>query len=308
MRGLENVTREATQAATDGARVAEESNALSETGSSGLQKILTGIQETTALEPMGEITRGSEEQLLASREVTEAITVTATQSRQVATASAQEQAKGANSIVQATGQMRKVTKEVAQAMGEHGRAARRGRSRRPNPPVPSRTRCARRPPSRARGPRRSSAPWTRCAKAAFPPRGPSPSNPPPPTRLPSVRQFSWTKLTSEISRALAEQASGASQVTASADNLRVQSLQTARGMQEQARAMKDVSAASQNVTKQIKLITAANLEHSGSASAMLARLEEVRAVTRQSTADAMTLGKAGNENRRAARNPSPKRK
>src|SRR5690606_680492 len=46
VRNLENVTRDATQAATDGARLAEESNRLSEGGSSGLQKILEGVRES----------------------------------------------------------------------------------------------------------------------------------------------------------------------------------------------------------------------------------------------------------------------
>ena len=48
---------------------------------------------------------------------------TSEQARQVASATA-EQATNANSIVQATGQMRKIAQEVAKAVGEQGRAAR----------------------------------------------------------------------------------------------------------------------------------------------------------------------------------------
>src|SRR5687768_11193505 len=68
VRGLEDVTREATEAAAAGARIAEESNRQSEAGLSGLKTILGGIQESSTL--VGQISRASEEQLVAVKNVT----------------------------------------------------------------------------------------------------------------------------------------------------------------------------------------------------------------------------------------------
>ncbi len=48
-------------------------------------------------------------------------------------------------------------------------------------------------------------------------------------------------------------------------------------MEEQAKAMKSLTTGSQNVTSQIKLISAANLEHAESARALLEMLGEIRA-------------------------------
>src|SRR6185312_12982427 len=49
VRGLEDTTREATEVANSGARLAEESNRLSETGLTSLKTILTGITESASL-------------------------------------------------------------------------------------------------------------------------------------------------------------------------------------------------------------------------------------------------------------------
>ena len=58
-------------------------------------------------------------------------------------------------------------------------------------------------------------------------------------------------------------------------------------------AMKDVSSSSLNIARQIKLITAANLQRSVSADKELAGLEQIRTVTTQSAADARTLSNNG---------------
>ena len=76
------MTREATTAAHEGARVADESSRQSEAGLAGLRKILTGIDETTTL--VTEISRATDEQLVAGKHVTDAITITAAQAKQVA--------------------------------------------------------------------------------------------------------------------------------------------------------------------------------------------------------------------------------
>ena len=54
-----------------------------------------------------------------------------------------------------------------------------------------------------------------------------------------------------------------------------------------------------NVAKQIKLISAANLQHSAGAESVLASLAEVRDVTAQSASDARTLADGNGEGRDA---------
>src|SRR5262249_30233062 len=121
IKALQEVAQDAVAAANDGLRVADESNAVAETGASGLRKILTGVTEIAGV--VGEITRGAEEQRSASQSVVGSVNATADQARLVAGSTA-EQAKGAAGIVQATNQMRKVAQEVTKAMGEQGSAAR----------------------------------------------------------------------------------------------------------------------------------------------------------------------------------------
>ena len=65
VRGLEDATREATQAAETGARIAEESSRQSESGLAGLKTILGGVTESSAL--VSQISRASDEQITAVR-------------------------------------------------------------------------------------------------------------------------------------------------------------------------------------------------------------------------------------------------
>ncbi len=119
--GLEDATREATETANAGFQVAEESNRLSEAGLEGLKTILSGITESSLL--VTQISRASDEQLIAVKRVSESINTTTIQAKEIVVSTA-EQAKGATQIVQAAAQMRKGAKEVSQANNEQAKAAR----------------------------------------------------------------------------------------------------------------------------------------------------------------------------------------
>jgi len=68
-------------------------------------------------------------------------------------------------------------------------------------------------------------------------------------------------------------------VTTAVDNMRRQSDQVARAVNEQARALKELNGAAGNTAAQIKLITQANKEHSTGAVRMLDQLRDIRVVT-----------------------------
>ena len=69
------------------------------------------------------------------------------------------------------------------------------------------------------------------------------------------------------------------QIAAASESMRVQADQSARALKEQARTMKDMSAAAQNTSKQVKLITGANREHSTVSASLLTSLGEIREIT-----------------------------
>jgi methyl-accepting chemotaxis protein len=58
-----------------------------------------------------------------------------------------------------------------------------------------------------------------------------------------------------------------------------QAEQAARALKEQARTMKEMSGAAENTSKQIKLITVANREHSTVSTALLDSLRQIREIT-----------------------------
>ncbi len=90
---------------------------------------------------------------------------------------------------------------------------------------------------------------------------------------------------------MAEQATAAGQVTAAVDSMRKESDQAARAMSEQARAMKDITSATANITRQMRLLSGANKEHTGAAARVLGQLRTIRAVTdRNSQGVRDTLG------------------
>jgi methyl-accepting chemotaxis protein len=82
-----------------------------------------------------------------------------------------------------------------------------------------------------------------------------------------------------VTKAMAEQATAMGQIATASESMRVQADQTARAVREQGRTMKDMTAAAQNTSKQIKLITTANKEHSTVSGSLLTSLEEIRHIT-----------------------------
>ena len=61
--------------------------------------------------------------------------------------------------------------------------------------------------------------------------------------------------------------------------MRQQSEQLTKALNEQTRAMREMTGASSDIAKQIKLITRANLEHSTGADSVLQMLSDVRKIT-----------------------------
>jgi methyl-accepting chemotaxis protein len=90
------------------------------------------------------------------------------------------------------------------------------------------------------------------------------------------------------------------QIASAADGMSAQAEQVLRGAADQARAMRAMTSDAQNTAKQIKLITKANLEHSTSASALLATVSEIRQITdRNSVGVKQTRGGTDDLRRRA---------
>ncbi len=67
--------------------------------------------------------------------------------------------------------------------------------------------------------------------------------------------------------------------------MRQESDQAARALAEQARALKEMTSATQNTSSQIKLITRANREHSTVAGALLDQLRDIRKITDRNARD-----------------------
>ena len=88
IRALQEVAHEAVTASNDGLRVADESNALAESGAGGLKKILGDLGEITGL--VGQIARATDEQRTAAQTVVTAINGTAEQARLVAASTAEQ--------------------------------------------------------------------------------------------------------------------------------------------------------------------------------------------------------------------------
>jgi methyl-accepting chemotaxis protein len=299
VRGLENVTREATETANEGARLAEESNRQSESGLAGLKQILSGVGETSGL--MGEISRATDEQLTSGRTVVEAINTVASQARQVAAGTA-EQAKGATTILQASAQMRKVAKEVAQAMGEHSRASREViKAAQSTNTISSALRKAMAEQTTAASDvvqamnamRQGAASTTRAV-----------SEQATATEQVSKEADRVARLVATITRAMTEQSTGTAQIASGTDTLKLQSEQTARALAEQSRAVKDITLSTQNIAKQIRLISDANVLHSQGASGLAENLQLMRDVVANNVADveAMHAASAAARNRRTGSN------
>ncbi len=103
------------------------------------------------------------------------------------------------------------------------------------------------------------------------------------------------KVIENVVRAMAEQGVAAGQITTAAESLRIQTEQAATATAEQAKAIKDVSTASENIVKQIKLISRANREHSSVSAAFLTSLKEIQHITGRNSVNAKdTLSRSEN--------------
>ena len=83
--------------------------------------------------------------------------------------------------------------------------------------------------------------------------------------------------------------------SATMDGIRKQSGQVAQAMLEQSRATRDAVAGADNVAKQARRITAANLDHSVAGETLLKSMTEIRAITErnvQSVADARAVSES----------------
>jgi predicted metalloendopeptidase len=88
---------------------------------------------------------------------------------------------------------------------------------------------------------------------------------------------------------MSEQATSSTQIASGTQNLKLQSEQTARALIEQSRAVKDISTSTQNVSKQIRLITDANRMHSQGARGLAENLESIREVVLANLSDAKSM-------------------
>jgi methyl-accepting chemotaxis protein len=97
--GLQDVAQEALTASSESLRIADDSNAVAETGAGRPAQDSQGIGETVDF--VGQIARATEEQRTAGRTSPSAVAATADQAALVATATAQ-QATGSATLVQST--------------------------------------------------------------------------------------------------------------------------------------------------------------------------------------------------------------
>jgi methyl-accepting chemotaxis protein len=82
-----------------------------------------------------------------------------------------------------------------------------------------------------------------------------------------------------VTKSMTEQSTGMQDIASAAEGMRVQSEKASRALFDQARTMREMTAAAQNTAKQIKLITKANIEHSATAASLLTSMGEIRRIT-----------------------------
>jgi methyl-accepting chemotaxis protein len=289
VRGLEDATREATDAAGTAFQVAEESNRLSETGLAGLKTILAGITDSSAL--VTQISRAADEQIVVVRKVGESINATTVQAREIAISTA-EQAKSAAQIVQAASQMRKGAKEVSQANSEQAKAAREV-VKAAQLTTHSAGQIRKAMTEQAAGAvqivqaielmRKGAGTTTRSVAEQA-------------TAIELV--FKETERLSVqftgLGKNVAEQAKSCQEIKVAAKDFQQQMNQAGGAMKQQLKAVKEIRAGSVHVTRQIESITTANLEDSRSAVSILDRIRGIQATSKQSGDDAKSLqGLAG---------------
>ena len=274
IKSLQNVAQDAVAASNDGLRVADESSVLAESGATGLKRILAGVAEAVTV--VGQIATASEAQRAFGQAVVSAIGATGDQARSIAAATA-EQATGASAIVQATTHMRRIAQEVTHAVAEQGRASRdimKAAQAASRLAVQVR-KAASEQSSTASEISKATESMQRGAMAT--------------TRALAVQATASDEIAKAadalarqaviVSRAMNEQGTAASEITRAAESMRRKADETAKGLREQAKAMKDLVTATANTTKQIKLITQSNAQHSQAAAALLKDMSEVKAIT-----------------------------
>ncbi len=261
IKSLQNVAQDAVAASNDGLRVADESSVLAESGATGLKRILAGVAEAVTV--VGQIATASEEQRAFGQAVVSAIGATGDQARSIAAATA-EQATGASCDC-ASHDPHAEDRAGSDARGGRtgpgvarhhqggagrvaaGRSGAQGGQRavqHGNGNLQSqRIHATRRNGHHARaGPIQATA-SDEIAKAAD----------------------ALARQAVIVSRAMTEQGTAASEITRAAESMRRKADETAKGLREQAKAMKDLVTATANTTKQIKLITQSNAQHSQAA-------------------------------------------
>jgi len=78
---------------------------------------------------------------------------------------------------------------------------------------------------------------------------------------------------------VAEQAAAATQITTAAHSMKQQAEQVSKATNEQAKAARDMTAATENISKEVGLITRSNRQHLSSSGKVLGTLTEIRQIT-----------------------------
>jgi methyl-accepting chemotaxis protein len=257
IRGLQEIIQEAVATSNDGLRVADEAGRLTEDAGSALKKILGGVHETTQF--VAQIAVASEEQLAAAQNAVKAVNTTAVQAKQVKAAGT-EQNRAVKGVLQSAGNMRKLAHQVTQSVIEQGTGAREVmKAAQSTTKVAAEVRNASREQARAseqmvqavQSMRRGAASTSRALAEQT-------------TASEQVSRESArvAAMTAKVTRAMKEQTEAASEITRGVEEGRKQADQTARALAEQSRALKTMTVQTQNISKQILLITRANREHS----------------------------------------------
>jgi methyl-accepting chemotaxis protein len=274
IKALQEVAQDAMASSNDGLRVADESGVLAESGATGLKRILSGVADTVGI--VGQIATATDEQRMYGQAVVTAISATGEQARSIAAATA-EQATGANQIVQATTHMRRIAQEVTHAVAEQGRASRdiiKAAQATSRMALQVRKATGEQASSAAEiekateSMQRSALGTTRALAAQA-------------QASDEIARAGETlaRQAAAVNNAMAEQSNATTEITRAAEAIRRKTDETAKSLKEQARAMKDLVSATASTTKQIKLITQANTQHSQAAGALVNDISEIRTIT-----------------------------
>ena len=237
IKALQDVAQEAVAASSEGLRVADDSNAIAESGAAGLRKILSGITET--VDVVGQIARATDEQR-AGRQIGRARGVGQPRSRPSWWPRPPRSRRlPRRQIVQGTGQMRKI------AAGSHQGGHRAGpRVARHHEGRAGHVAAGRRS---AEGNREQTTTTQQLTQASEMVRkGAITSSRAVTEQAVAAEQISkaaahLTRQIATVSRAISEQTAASKELTASVDGIRMQSDQAARAATEQARTMKEIA-------------------------------------------------------------------